>query len=75
MARTLAEAQAFLDAAETAYTGALAGKAVKYSGKDVTYQDIEMLAAEVDRWQKTVDTLEASANGATNPGLRIATWS
>lgn len=75
MALTLAEAQAMLTAVTTAYTSALAGSQVKYNGKDVTYQDLEMLATEMDRWQKTVDTLEAKAGGATNPGVRIATWS
>ena len=74
MARTLAEAQAFLAAAETAYTNALGGKAVKYNGKDMTYQDIDILSAEIDKWQKVVNTLTASAAGATNPGVRIATW-
>jgi len=75
MAFTLAEAQAFLAACSTAYTSALAGKQVRYNGRDVTYQDIEMLADEMSRWQSTVDALTAKAAGAKNPGLRIATWS
>ena len=74
MARTLAEAQAFLDAVETAYTAALSGKTVSYNGRSVGYQDIDVLAAELDRWQKAVNTLTASAAGATNPGVKIATW-
>ena len=74
MARTLAEAQAFLDAVETAYTAALSGKTVTFQDRSVGYQDIEMLAAELDRWQKTVDTLTAKAAGVKNPGVRIATW-
>jgi len=72
---TLAEAQSFLAACKTAYTGALAGKQVRYNGKDVTYQDLKDLREELDGWEKTVKDLEASAAGATNPGVRIATWS
>ena len=75
MAWTLAEAQTFLTACQTAYTSALAGKQVRYNGKDVTYQDLTALREELDGWQKTVSDLEASAAGATNPGVRIATWS
>ena len=72
---TLAEAQAFLAACKTAYTGALAGKQVRYNGKDVTYQDLEALRNELNGWEKTVKNLESAASGATNPGVRIATWS
>jgi len=71
---TLAEAQAFLAACKTAYTGALAGKQVRYNGKDVTYQDLTDLRSELDGWEKTVKDLTAAANGATNPDVRIATW-
>ena len=28
----------------------------------------------VNGWEKTVKDLTASANGATNPGVRISTW-
>jgi len=75
MAWTLSEANAFLTACETAYLGALGGKAVKYGGKDVTYQDVDWLSAELDKWQDLVNKLEAKAAGATNPRMRIATWS
>lgn len=74
MALTLAQAQARLTLVQTAYDGALSGKQVRYNGRDVTYQDLEILANEMDRWQNTVNRLEASAAGATNPGMRIATW-
>ncbi len=74
MAITLTQAQARLTLVQTAYDAALSGKTVSYNSKSVGYQDIEMLAAEMDRWQKTVDALTAKAAGATNPGVRIATW-
>lgn len=71
---TLTEAQARLTLVQTAYDGALAGKKVSYQNKSVDYQDIQMLSAEMDKWQAAVDTLTAKAAGATNPGVRIATW-
>ena len=75
MAWTLAEAQTMLAAVEAAYTGALGGKAVTYNNRNVTYQDIDWLSTELDKWQGIVDTLTAKAAGAKNPGIRIATWS
>lgn len=75
MALTLAQAQARLTAVETAYLAALNGKTVTYEGKSVGYQDISLLAAELDKWQNAVDTLTAAAAGVTSPGVRIATWS
>ena len=75
MARTLSEAQTMLAAVTAAYTGALGGKAVKYNNRDVTYQDIDWLSDELDKWQGIVNALTAKAAGAKNPGLRIATWS
>lgn len=72
---TLVEAQASLALVKTAYEAALNGRTVTYQQKSVGYQDIEKLSAELDKWQSIVDTLEAQAAGATNPGVRIATWS
>lgn len=72
---TLTEAQARLTLVETAYEAALNGRAVTYQAKSVTYQDLEMLSKELDKWQSVVDTLTAQAAGATNPGVRVATWS
>lgn len=71
---TLLEADAFLAACKTAYLGALAGKQVRYNGRDVTYHDLAALRDEFNGWEKTVKDLTASANGATNPGVRISTW-
>ena len=41
----------------------------------MTYQDVDWLSAELDKWQDLVNKLEAKAAGATNPRMRIATWS
>lgn len=71
---TLAEAIVFRDACRTAYTNTLAGKRVSHNGRDLTYHDLEVLRAELDSWEKTVKDLEAAQSGATNPGVRIATW-
>jgi len=75
MAWTLTQAQAKLALAETAYESALSGRTVSYQDKSVSYQDIDWLSAELDKWQGIVDALTAKAAGAKNPGLRIATWS
>jgi len=72
---TLAEAQARLTLIQTAYDAALSGRTVSYQNRSVSYQDIDRLSAELDKWQGKVDTLTAQAAGATNPGVRIATWS
>jgi len=72
---TLAQAQARLTLVETAYEAALSGRTVTYQQRSVTYQDLEMLSTELDKWQSIVDTLTAQAAGATNPGVRVATWS
>ena len=72
---TLAQAQARLTLVETAYEAALNGRTVTYQQRSVTYQDLEMLSTELDKWQSIVDTLTAQADGATNPGVRVATWS
>jgi len=75
MAWTLAQAQAKLALVETAYEAALSGRTVSYQDKSVSRQDIDWLSAELDKWQGIVDVLTAQAGGATNPGVRIATWS
>ena len=72
---TLAEAQAMLAAAETAYASALNAHSVGTGDKSVRYQELSDLKDALDYWERKVNTLEAAANSATNPGVRIATWS
>lgn len=72
---TLAQAQARLTLVQAAYDAALNGRTVSYQDKSVSYQDIDKLSIELDKWQGIVDTLTAQAAGATNSGVRIATWS
>jgi hypothetical protein len=75
MAWTLAQAQARLTLIQTAYDAALSGRTVSYQDKSVSYQDIDRLSVELDKWQGIVDTLTAQAAGAKNPGVKIAKWS
>jgi len=72
---TLAQAQARLTMVQTAYDAALNGRTVSYQDKSVSYQDLDVLSAEMEKWQNEVNRLTAQAAGATNPGMRIATWS
>jgi len=72
---TLTEAQTMLASAETAYTQALSAVSVGYQDKAVRRQELSDLQAAIEYWEKKVKTLEATADGATNPGVRIATWS
>ena len=72
---TLTEAQTMLTAVTTAYTAALNGQSVRYQDKAVTRQDLAMLSAEMDKWQRIVAELTAQANGANSGRIRIATWS
>lgn len=72
---TLTEAQTWLSDVSTAYFAALGGRTVSYQQRSVGYQDIEKLSAERDKAQDAVNKLTAAAAGATNPGVRIATWS
>lgn len=72
---TLTEAQTMLDAAKSAYTDALAGKAVSYNDRAVTRQDIKMLSEEIDKWTRIVDSLTRRAQGQTAGNIRIAKWS
>ena len=72
---TLAEATANYSAALTAYQASLSGKSVQYNGKSVTAHDVDKLRGEVAYWDEQVRLLNAASSGATNPGVRIATWS
>lgn len=72
---TLAQAQACLTASSAAYTTALEAVSVGYQDKTVRRQQLADLQAAVEYWEKKVQTLTSSAAGATNPGVRIATWS
>jgi len=71
---TLAEAQSMLTAAKAAYLKALPAVAGGYGDKSVRRQELTDLQAAVEYWEGRVKTLEAAAAGATNPGVRIATW-
>lgn len=72
---TLTEAQTRLAAAETAYDNALSSFSVSYQDKSVVRHKLQTYLEAIEYWDKKVKYLQAQANGATNPGVRIATWS
>ena len=72
---TLAEAQASLATAKTAYAAAQQVYSATVGDRTVTYQRLESARAEVLWWERQVAELTAAANGSTRPGVRIARWS
>lgn len=69
----LATAQANYDAALAAYRKAVGVKAAGTGDRQVTYQDIEKLRAELDYWDRLVNGLTAQAAGGA-AGYSVARW-
>lgn len=61
MAYTATEAQTYFDAAKDAYLKALKARRYKNEGSQVSFekqnQEIEQLRAEMDYWQRILDSL------------------
>lgn len=71
---TLADAQAELTAARTAYLAALNNVSGSHGDKSWQRQNLRDLAAAVTRAQRSVNVLTAEAQGITNPGIVTPRW-
>jgi hypothetical protein len=79
MAMTQAIAQAHLDAWLAADLNAASGQVVRVDtsagSRHVTSADPEVIAENIARYQRIVDSFIATASGASgDPNIRLATW-
>lgn len=64
----LVQLQAWLDA-DTAVS---LGQAYSIAGRSLTRADANTILERIGYWRRVVDTFDAAALGADNPGVRIA---
>ena len=75
MTMTVAIAQTHLDAWLAADLAISKRKSYAIGDRTLTAQDGPFVKDQISYWQGVVEALTAQAAGATNPGVKIATWS
>jgi len=70
----MSTATEMLALAQAAYQEALAGKETTYNGRRWTTHDINLLSAEVEKWQRAVNAEARLAAGGSRTSFSQATF-
>ena len=70
----MSNATELLAAATAAYKEALDGRVTQFNGRRWEPHDINLLSAEVDKWQRVVDAEQRAARGQAGTRFSQATF-